>query len=211
MQALRDAHNRMADMGMGILTDTINGTPRYAVCTIQDITMTEERHKNSDIWQKVQLTWHAPEPFWITAGSENLWNSTYTWNSAINWGGSGLTAVTGSGSFTVTNNGSAYTLGRFVALVTGATPATQLIVRRTVNGGVRDEVLYSGSLVQNDLIEIDSRNQLATLNGADVGSNLDFMHPAWLRLLPGSNTFEVYLDDSAAALSCTVRCLERYT
>lgn len=211
MQALRDALNAMAAWGEGLLVDTLNSVERYAVCSIATIDMPEERQANSDLFQKVKLTFEVPEPYWLTAGNENLWNGAVNFNGAINWGGTGLTTITGSGSLSLTNNGSAETKGRFVALGTGATSFSRLIVRRTLNSAVLDEVIYDGLLIQNDVIEIDPRQQWVVVNGVEKLENLSFIHPDWLRLAPGSNTMTVTLDDPAAEISAVVRYLERYT
>lgn len=211
MQALRDSLNQMQSWGWGILTDSLNGVNRYALGRISVIDAPEDRHKNTDLFQPITITFECPEPYWLTQGGENLWNSQYNWNSAINWGGSGLTSITGSGTISVTNNGSAFTLGRFVAKVTGATAFNQLIVHRLVNSAVTDEVVVSYAFVQNDVIEIDSRQQWILVNGHDILYSAEFNHPAWLRAMPGSNSFEVKLDDAAAAMDATIRFLERYT
>jgi len=210
MQALRDALNTMADWGMGKLVDTINGSERWAICSLQTIDMAEDRSKHTDLFQTVKLTFEAPEPYWITAGNQQLWDGTHNWNSAINWDQGSFTTITGSGTLSITPSGNAFTLGRFVARVTGSQNFNQLLVQRTVNGVIQDQIKLQLALNQNDVIEIDPRRQWALVNGSNQLANFDFLFPDWMRLLPGSNTLKVTLDDAAAVISATVFYYDRY-
>lgn len=217
MQTLRDALAQMTQWGVGQLyfqpTDPA-ATVRWANARVNNINAGEERHKHTDLFQPVRLSFQCSEPYWLTKGNQKLWDSTNIWNSAIKWDDdsvSAFTSVTGSGSLTVTTSGSAFTHARFVAMVTGATAFNQLRVERVVNGGVVDQVVYNGPLVQNDVIEIDPRRQWCVVNGADKTARLDFRFPDWLRLLPGSNSIVVTLDDATAAISANVYYYDRYT
>lgn len=213
MQGLRDALNEIADWGVGILTDNLNGVDRWALCRVSDISMSEERQDTKyNLWQKAQLSFQAAEPFWLTVGNQNVWDGTYTFNSAISWdGNTGFNTINGSGTFTLTNNGNAYTVARLVARVTGATPFSQFIAQRIVSGGVTDQWVYTGSIVQNDILEVSPRNQWVLLNGDDKIGNFDFNHPDWMRLMPGVNTIKIALDDAAATVLCKGLYYERYT
>lgn len=213
MQVLRDSLKALRDWGVGQLyfqpTDTLLA-PRWCICRAKNIDIKEKRQQHTDLFQPVSMTFEASEPFWMTAGNQNLWDGTYNWNGAINWDGASLTTITGSGSLTVTNSGNAYTLGRFVAQVTGAQAFNQLIVRRTVNNGVIDQWVVNYPFVQNDVIEVDPRKQWVIINGYDQFAAFTFRHPDWLRLPPGSNTITVTTDQAAAQLSTVVRYYERY-
>lgn len=213
MQALRDDLAKIKEWGLGQLyfqpTDPA-AVQRWCICRLDNIDAPEKRHKHTDLYQPVKLTFQTGEPYWLTVGNQNLWDSAYSWNSAINWDGAGFTTITGSGLLTATNNGNAYTVGRFVGRVTGATAFSQLIVRRLVNGAVIDEMILFLSLVQNDMIEFDPRKQWVLVNGIDQFANFIFRHPDWLRLLPGANSIEVITDQAAAQLDVAVRYFERY-
>lgn len=214
MSAALDDFLQMTDWGKQILYMQPSDSgldERMCFARVDDISYNQNVKNVPHKQLKIKVVFQVAEPYWLTAGTENLWDGSHSWNGAINWGGTGLTSITGSGSVTVTNSGNAYTLGRFVAKITGATPCTELVVSRTVSGGATDTLVYSGSLVQNDVLEIDSRQQMITLNGVEVLENLDFNNPDWLTVLPGSNTYAVACDDSSTALDCTVRYLERYT
>lgn len=214
MQPLRDALNVIRDWGAGQLyfqpTDT-NLIPRWCNCRVSDIQIGEERQKNTDLWQPVHMVFEG-EPFWYTPGNQILWDGGEVFDGSVDWDEGSFTAVTGSGSFAVTNNGSAFTHGRFVAQVTGAQGFNQLYVRRlNSTGGIVDEVLLQTSLVQDDVVEIDPRKQWVLVNGHSHIADFTFRFPDWLRLLPGSNTIQVVLDEAAAEIDAKVYYYERYT
>lgn len=185
-------------------------TERWCLARVNDISGGQNVQNMPHKFQRVKVTFQVADPFWYTSGNQALWDATYDWNGAIDWDGTGLTTVTGSGSLTVTNNGNAFTLGRFVAQVTGAQAFNQLIVRRTVNGGAVDQWVINRAFAQNDVVEVDPRKQWVLINGYDRFSAFQFRHPDWLRLLPGSNTITVTTDQASAALDCVVRYYERY-
>lgn len=213
MQVLRDGLATIREWGVGQLffqpTDTLL-PPRFCICRLNNISIDEKRHLDTDLFQPVRMSFQASEPFWLTAGNQELWDGSRTWNSAINWDGTGFTTITGSGNLTVTPAGNALTLGRFVGKVTGAQAFNQLIVRRLVNGGVIDETVMNYQFVQNDVIEIDPRKQWVLVNGFDRFSSFSFRHPDWLRLLPGANTISVTTDQATAQVDSIVRYYERY-
>lgn len=159
---------------------------------------------------KVKMTFHVPDPFWYTKGNQQLWDGSNLWNGAITWDGGSFTTVTGSGTLTVNNPGDAFTLGRVVVQVTGATAFNKLIVRRMVNNGVVDEIKLEREFVQDDIIEIDGRKQWCLLNGDSIFNDLETLQPDWLWLLPGDNTISVKLDQAAAQISVKVLYYERY-
>jgi hypothetical protein len=183
---------------------------RWCLARINDISGGQNVRDMPRDRQRMKVTFQVANPFWYTNGNQALWDGTYDWDGTIDWDGSGLTTVTGSGTLSVTNNGNAYTQGRFVAEVTGAQPFNQLIVRRLVNSAVVDQMVLDVQFVQNDVIEIDPRKQWVLVNGVDQFASFSFKHPDWLRLLPGVNSIEVVTDQSTAALSTVIRYFERY-
>ena len=213
MQPIRDDLVKMREWGVGQLyfqpTDTLLA-PRWAIARLKKAPIPEKRHQHTDLFQPVTLNFEAAEPFWYTAGNQELWDGTEQWDSDINWDAGSFTTITGSGTFTVTPGGNALTLGRFVAKVTGAQTFYQLTVRRLVNGGVVDEMVLQTQLAQNDVLEFDPRKQWVIVNGYDRIANFEFRHPDWLRLLPGANTIQVTLDDSTAQVAVLVYYFERY-
>lgn len=207
MQALRDSLRTMQAWGMGLLYDTINGVDRWCYCAITSIDMPEDRHKHSDLFQRVQLTFETPDPFWYTAGNELLWDSAGNWDgTSLYWDGTSPTNIVNSGTVTVTNNGSAYTLARVILKCTTGT-AYNPVVQRTVNGVARDEVGWSGSLAATEWLEIDSRRHSAYKIGSNELANITYRNRDWIRLEPGSNTIAVRLNGT---VDVYVRYMERY-
>lgn len=207
MQSLRDSLRTMQAWGMGLLYDTINGVDRWSYCAITAIDMPEERHKHSDLYQRVQLTFETPDPFWYTAGTELLWDNAGNWDGAsLYWDGTSPTSVTNSGTISITNNGSAYTLARVILKCTSGT-AYNPVVQRTVNGVVRDEVRWSGSLAASEWLEIDSRRHTATKIGQNEFANIAYRNRDWIRLEPGANNLIVRLNGT---VDVYVRYMERY-
>ncbi len=215
MQTLRDDLARMREWGVGQLyfqPTNLALPPRWCVCRIDKIDPPEQRDKNTDLFQPVKLTYTTGDPFWYLPGNQKLWDGTYTFNGAITWddSASGFSTVNGSGTLSVTNPGNAFTHGRFVAKVTGATGFSSLVVRRVLNSTTVDEMVLQTPLVQNDVLELDPRKQWVLVNGVDKLSRFTFRHPDWLRLLPGVNSVQVILDDPAAQISAAIRYFERY-
>lgn len=212
MQAKRDALNEIVDWGVGILYDTLNGVDRWAVCSISDLTLTENRDKHTDLFQEARLSFDVPEPYWLTQGNQALWDGSNDWDSAIDWDGGSFTTITGSGTLAVTTSGSASTHARFVAKVSGAQTFNQLLIQRLANNAIADEVILQTQMVQNDVIEIDPRRQWVLLNGNDKIANCDVLFPDWLRLLPAvSNSINILLDEASAAIDANVYYYDRYT
>jgi len=208
-----DAFRQMNDWGVQrLFMQPIDqaATERWCLARVNDISNGMNVQNMPHKRQRIKVTFQVADPFWYTYGNQALWDSTYQWESEITWDGTGFTTVTGSGSLSITNNGNAFTLGRFVAQVTGAQTFHSLTVRRLVNSGVVDEMVLQMELVQNDVIEFNPRQQWVLVNGYDQFANFEFRHPDWLRLLPGVNTIQVILDESTAAVSTAVRYYERY-
>ena len=160
---------------------------------------------------RVKVTFQCADPFWYGAGNQELWNGSRDFNGAIDWDGTGLTTITGSGTLTVAPGGNQYTHARFVAQVTGAQTFNELLIRRVVSNRVVDQMIYQGTLVQDDVIEIDPRRNWVIVNGEDKISRFNYTFPDWMRLEPGSNSLTVSLDESTAEISAAVRYYERYT
>lgn len=208
MQTLRDSLNTICDWGVGRLVDNINGTERWCWARISSDNIKEDRHKHSDLQQKVQLTFQVSDPFWYTAGSEGvLWGAS-TWGGATWDGTASPTTITTTGTISVTNNGSAYTLARLVLWNNSGSTISNPVIKRIIAGSPVDRLTYTGSIADGQQLELNPRAHTALLDGTDVISNIDFMHPDWLRLLPGSNSLQV---DVTGVVKVYVHDYERYT
>lgn len=212
--SLLEAFRQMGDWGKQLLymQPTGQGDPeRWCWARVNNISTPQNVRDVPHKRQRAKIVFQVSDPFWYGAGNQKLWDSTYNWNSAINWDDGSFSTITGSGSLTVSPSGNASTLGRFVAKVTGAQSFSRLIVERLVNSVIVDQMVLQMGLAQNDVIEIDPRRQWVVVNGENRIANFDFLHPDWLRLWPGTNTVRIRLDDPAAAISAIVYYFDRYT
>ena len=219
MQALRDAVYPMADWGAGRLIQTMqDGTERWAWARVNNITMSEKRHMHSDLFQQVQMSFQASNPYWYRPGNEAVWDgaATAAWdNASAIWDGGAGTSITDSGTISVTNAGSATTLARVIIHKNSAGTCWNPIVRRVVNGAVVDEVRWSYGVGAGSYVDINPRAQrvqwvLYTTNVVYDGYALGYFeakHPDWMRLAPGVNSIQVLMDGSATV---SIKYLERY-
>lgn len=220
MLAKRDQLGAMREWGPGLLyyrppgddgqPDT--GQPeRWCFARVNNILLSEKRHEHTDLFQKVQITFQASDPFWYAPGTEEVWGS-FNWNDGSLWSGSSGTLVTGSGDLTLANSGNAFTLARIV-IVNGGSISSNFRFRRMVNGLAADDFFMGVSIASNAVLEADARRHriyqnYIRLTDAQLSGLVTAKHPDWLRLMPGVNTVRVTLDGAATVF---VRYLERYT
>lgn len=216
MQPLRDAVNAMRGWGTGQLffqpTDAAL-TERFVFCRINNISMPQKLSEHTDRFQSVEMSIQVTQPYWYTKGTELLWgNSSWKWDDANVWdGNSGApapTSITTSGTMTVTVGGNVFTLSRILVINDGGSPVTNPIIRRILNGEVADEVRWYGTIAAGDWLEINPRAQRVLMGvlGTDVIDDFDFLNPDWMRLYPGSNSLQIYLNGTA---KIAARYLER--
>lgn len=209
MQAKRDALHVISSWGVGALYDNTGAGERWAYGRIMNIEMQEKRQENTDLFQRVQLTFLVNPPFWHTAGNMLIWDSGWLWDDGTLWDSSASSiAITGSGGTTRTNNGSAITLPVLTAKYNSGT-VSDITFKRVVNGETLDLVNYSGPLVSGEYLEIDCLRQRATVQptGTNVYSQLHFEHPDWFRLEPGVNAISITCN---GALDCNILFMERW-
>lgn len=208
MQPLRDALKMIAAWGKGRLIDNLNGVERWCWARVNSIDVTENRQNNTDLFQPIKLTFQVSDPYWYTVGTEVLWGGGSLWGGGAKWGGTAAAqSVTTSGSFTITNNGNADTLARITVSNASGSTVTAPRIQRLVNGAIKDELFYNGSILTGTQLILKPQNHTATITGVNVLSNLTFKHPDWMRLLPGSNSFLVTL---VGAVTVYVSYYERY-
>lgn len=209
MQTLRDNLRAMTAWGKGRLIDTINGADRwcFARLTLPDIK--EQRSGQTDLHQPVKLTYSVSDPYWYTIGNETVWGGGALWgNAAAVWAGSGSpTTITGSGTITATNNGNADTLARVVVRNNSGSTINNPRVRRIVNGATADEILYTGNIATGSELAVNPRKHSAVIAGVSVLSNLTYKNSNWIKLTPGSNALQVYVEGVADVY---VRYFERF-
>jgi len=206
MQPLRDAAHAMRGWGTGQLyfqpTDPAL-TERFIFCRINNIGDPQKLSEHTDRFQPVELSLQVAQPYWYTAGTERLWDDGGKWDDGGLWDGNASaaspTSITTSGTMTVTVGGNVFTQSRILVINDGGSPVTNPIIRRILNGEVADEVRYYGTIAAGDWLEINPRAQrvLMGLLGTDVIESFDFLNPDWMRLYPGSNSLQIYLNGTA--------------
>ncbi|MBL8162452.1 MAG: phage tail family protein [Anaerolineae bacterium] len=217
MQALRDALAEIRDWGMGRLfyqpEDSTTGE-RWAWCKVNNISISEQLDKHTDLFQRVTLDFQAADPFWYRATGLATWGagSTVRWNTTSTpWGGT-PTAVSGvNTTVTLTNNGNAYTLPQFTLYCAAGQTITNPIIRRERAGNVIDEVRWAGTLVAGETLYIDCFQQRIYLNSSPAyDQRFTFRHAKWFRLDPGANTVRVLLANAGDAFNFNARFYHRY-
>lgn len=219
MQPKRDALKAMADWGVGVLYNQPrdpNLVERFCRVRVNNVSLSEQVHMHTELHQPASIIWQAADPFWCTPGNGIVWGQgdPVNWGegASVKWGGGSGTTITGSGTLALTNNGSAFTLPTLSLTVPTAKSVHEVIIRRLVNGAIRDEVRYRGVLAAGDYLFIDAKRLGVWLNGYAVyGSLFSAKTASWMRLLPGSNSLEVLFGEAADQAVVRVNYQERYT
>lgn len=214
MQAKRDALASMADWGkQKLVMTTTDGTERFCYGAINSITINRDEAQNTDLWQPATLYWQVFYPRWRTLGTESkLWDEGWSWDDGTVWGGGGGFSASGLATDqTVTNNGKTTVQPRISIICGAGQTVTQPTIQRLVNGIIVDEIVFGGTLVAGDTLEINCRAWSVEKNNVDAyTSSFDFLHPSWFRLAPGSNTIRVRQFNISGAATIQFAYYEEY-
>ncbi|MCK6578120.1 MAG: phage tail family protein [Anaerolineae bacterium] len=186
MTLLRDQVRRMQSYGRALLTlEVDDGTQRWCYARVHNIQMADTVIAPSTRAQEVVIDWQVSDPRWYSTNADSPQ----------------VEACSGAATtFTVVNNGTAAALAKISIDPGTAISASGLTVQRLVDSVAIDEAEYAAALLATDALVIDAQTLTVTKNGSDAYSN-DFSanHPAWMRLLPGSNTIKVILGAAETA------------
>jgi hypothetical protein len=218
MQALRDAVMAMDTWGKKVLywTPTGSSDTRFCIAKANAISIPQRPAQHSDLWQQVNITWQVDVPFWYVNeyGGAYWGDGESAWGEEVPWGGSPVTqACSGfTTDFTVTNDGNAIAIPRLAIVPSAGQECSNPVFQRLVGGVVEDEVSWTGALDgdDGDSLRINCRASTVLHNLADDYDNLDFDHPDWLRLKPGSNTIRVKFGDPTDAAAASVWYFHTY-
>ena len=175
MQAKRDELRALSVLGKQMLTWQPQGAaaPRWCWARVASISVPLEPAEHADLWQRVTLTFQAPDPHWY--GAEDTDSQ----------------AVTTTGTLSVVHAGNAIALAHITIACGASQTATNPTVQRLVGATVVDEVKLTGVIGNSKALVIDARTKSVKLDGADAYANFEFLHPSWFRLAPGSNSVKV--------------------
>jgi len=197
LDALRDAVRAMMLWGKGYLYFRPSNYPtqveRRCYCRVDNINMSRDEGF-AQYWQRLTVFFSASSPIWEATGTAS--------SEVINHSGT-------STDDTVNNGGNAIAL----PVITIATGGSQVMtgpiyVRRIVSSQVVDEVKYEYNLGNSITLTIDAQKwQVIYDDGAEqdgYDDMFDFIHPDWLRLMPGNNTIRVVSGDAGDAATVTI-------
>lgn len=213
MQMARDAVNAMQHWGKTKLFKPAGDTTRFCYARINNIDMPYNENRNSSIWQPVSINFQCSDPHWYELGTEQPEWGEFDWDSGVPWGGSSSPQVCSgtSTTWTITTNGNAPTKARIqlIGLTGGMQNPT---LQRIVDAQVVDEVSYTGSLLEDDDLQINCRAKRVTLNSADAyNNNFEYETPDWFTLDPGANTIRLLMGNVGNQAQVYVRYYEAYT
>lgn len=176
MQALRDALATLSGSGQLKLSKTTQGSlgVRWCYAKLVDSQLPERWADHTDLIQDASLLFSVADPHWLMDEATATLNITGT-----------------SQDVTITHNGNGIALMK-ATLACGVGQTTQNPkIRRLVGGIVADEVAWTGTVAASTSLIINGQSKSILNNGADAYAAMTFIHPDWLRLLPGANVFRV--------------------
>lgn len=187
MQALRDALRGLAAQGRQVLVIEPSGgtAQRWTMARINSVQASERLPAETDRIQDFVFDFQVSDPRW------------YSDNAA-----SGTVEACGAGttSFTRSNGGNALTVPVITVVAGTAALASGVTVRRVSGGTVLDRAQYAGTVAAGGTLVIDCRALSVTLAGsAAYGTAFSYDHPAWLRIPPGDNDYQVVLGAGQSA------------
>lgn len=189
------------------------GAPQFCWAMLNSEALNQDVHNVPHLRQRIPLVFDVPDPFWYAAGSERLWGDGGLWNDGGSWGESTTapapTTITNTGTLSLTVGGTAYTFARLEIANNSGADAGDITIQRIENGAVADQIHWTGTLADGEQLHIDPRSQRVQRGptGADVISLFTAQHPDWMRLLPGTNTLNVFM---AGEADVSARWMERY-
>jgi hypothetical protein len=218
MEAKKLALGRMKVFGKKLLfkqPEDEYQTERYTEARVNSIDFNEAAGQRPDRYLMATVNFQCDNPYWYTIGTEafKLGDGTLLGSGAA-LGGTPITQLlTGlDNSFSITPSGNDITRARFTIEIPATKSATNIRIQREVASAVVDEVRYSGTLVEDDVLEINCRALSVLLNGNDSYSDgFSFITSGWFRLIGGiPNTIRVRMANAADQINLKVRFFEAY-
>jgi len=193
LDALRNEVDAMLGWGKGVLyyrpTNYPTDPERRVYCRVSNIQMSRnEGDARTQYWQRVTVIFQASAPIWEVSAPTNGGGS-YSGDEQ---------------DYAVTNNGNAIALP-FISVGTGPGDivSNPWGIQRLVGNDVVDEMIYYYDLPSDSSLVFDCGASTIDFNNGTEGydNTFEFIHPDWLRLLPGANLIRVFsadVDDEAS-------------
>jgi len=189
-----------------------DGTIRWCLARVDDISAPQSEDKHTEIILRSSVVFQISDPHWYQQGTEAPAWGHFEWGFA-SWGGTALpVAVAGTQTdyINTVDDGNVATQPRIrITCGTGQT-AQNIQIQRLEDGIVVDEVLYTGTLVDGDLLEINPRKLQVLLNGSDAFDNLTWLNRAWFTLMPGDNDIRVIMTNGGDEANVTMNYFYKF-
>lgn len=189
MQAARDELRGLAAIGRGSLVMQPSGgtaayAPRWAWARINSVSIPEKMPIITDAVQDASIDWQVSDSRWYSM-------------ELVSPGGQECAGTATDFQGTAGGNAIAYPM---ITVTASGTLPNGFTLQRLVDAVVVDEIEYGEALDDEDEVVVDCRALSVTLNGAEAyGTAFVPLHPAWMRLLPGSNDLRVALNSGGSA------------
>jgi hypothetical protein len=215
MEAKRRALARIQNFGLTILkyqeTDTNQGEIfTFARCT--NLSMPQDQANHGDLFQNATVSWEVPYPVWSSPGkAESFLSQTFVWGESV-WDGNPDT-INASGlqtDGTTTNNGTAIALPIITIECDGTQSCDTIYVQRLVDGEVVDEIIVYETVGNNETLTINCRKRSIDLDGANKIAFIEFLHPTWLRILPGENDIRILFANASDEATVLIEYYEDF-
>lgn len=218
MEAKRDAVKQLVEYGVQQLVKQPSdpaAASRFCMARVNFINMSERKDGQSDLWQKVSITFRVDEPRWRSApaGIWQLGDGSKIGDTGLEIGSGGqVIAASGiTSSTTLTNNGTATAIAQVVVAPGAGQSVENPEIERVIGLLVVDSFKWTGTLNTGDVFSVNGRSQRATVNGASVfGSGFSYIHPDFLRLPPGTSTIRIKFANAGDAADVRVYFYSEY-
>lgn len=197
MTALRDELKEMLGWGVKKLwmqPSDPTAKLRWTYARVNNLNIPERRDRHTDLWQKYTVSFQCSDPRWYSHPTAILFDSGYTFNSGLTFGGwrGSSTTVNNGSTLSLTNNGTTFT-PLYLRVVTGANSVTDFRVSLRDSADVEiGRWRFEDTLSANQILEVDSTALSVTVTDTATNGRYDAFNPAkgngFLELPAGSNT-----------------------
>lgn len=177
-----------------------------------------ERARQDDlsyVKMPVDLIFDCPKARWYGKPDMSFFESGVTFGDGLKLSTPKVEMVSvGNGSTVMISNAGNATAGAYVRwdIPVGVTLVNPTITRKNELDQIVEQITYTDTLVDNDVVEIDARRHQTLKNMTVTPSyeNLDIFGGEWLTIPPGTNTLEISGSFTGGNADLTVDCWDTY-